>query len=153
MDTFKQILISSHSGWRWIVLILLLAAVVKMHMGWKGKKTFVAGDRKLALFAMMAFHLQYLFGWILYLMSDYVQFSSETMSTSILRFFTLEHSLMMTIAFILITMGYSKSKKKDNDTARFKVVAVFYTIALVVVLAGIPWPFREMFANVGIGWF
>ena len=153
METFKSILISSHSGWRWIVLILLLAAVVKMHLGWKGKKTFAAGDRKLARFAMVGFHLQFLFGWMLYMTSDYVQFSSDTMGTSILRFFTLEHGLMMTVAFILITMGHSKSKKKENDTAKFKVIAVFYTIAFIVILAAIPWPFREMFANAGIGWF
>ncbi|MFT5820165.1 MAG: hypothetical protein ACI8ZM_001399 [Crocinitomix sp.] len=153
METFKSILISSHSGWRWIVLILLLGAVVKMHMGWKGKKPFVEGDRKLALFTMIAFHLQFLFGWILYFLSDYVQFTSETMGTSILRFFTLEHGLMMTIAMVLITMGHTKSKKKKDDKAKFKVIAVFYTIAFILVLAAIPWPFREMFANVGIGWF
>jgi hypothetical protein len=153
METFKSILISSHSGWRWIVLLLLLAAVVKMHMGWKGKKTFVEGDRKLVLFAMIAFHLQFLFGWILYFISDRVIFSDKTMGESILRFFALEHVLMMTIAMVLITIGHSKAKKKKDDTAKFKVIAVFYTIALIVILAAIPWPFREMFANAGIGWY
>ena len=55
----------------------------------------------------------------------------------------------MTIAMILITMGYSKSKKKDTDVAKYKVVAVFYTIAFVLILASIPWPFR---AALGGSW-
>lgn len=150
METFNRILVSSHSGWRWIVLILLLVAVVKMHAGWKGKKTFTEGSRKLALFTMIAFHLQFLFGWILYFSSSKVAFFDGMMKDALYRFFTVEHSLMMTIAMVLITIGHSKSKKKENDTAKFKTIAVFYTIALVLILAAIPWPFR---AALGAGWF
>ena len=137
-----HILSKAHSGWRWIVLLLLVAAIVKMHMGWKGKKSFTTGDKKLALFAMIAFHIQFLFGWILYFLSGKVQFGEGWMKNEVFRFYGMEHVLMMTIAMILITMGYSKSKKKDTDVAKYKVVAVFYTIAFVLILASIPWPFR-----------
>ena len=112
MDTLTKILISSHSGWRWIVLLLLIAAVVKMHLGWKGKKVFSKGDKKLGLFTMVAFHLQFLFGWILFFLSPKVSFSEGMMSNTLHRFFSIEHSLMMTLAMIFITIGYSKSKKK-----------------------------------------
>lgn len=148
-----HILSKAHSGWRWIVLLLLVAAIVKMHMGWKGKKSFTTGDKKLALFAMIAFHIQFLFGWILYFLSDFlsgkVQFGEGWMKNEVFRFYGMEHVLMMTIAMILITMGYSKSKKKDTDVAKYKVVAVFYTIAFVLILASIPWPFR---AALGGSW-
>ena len=43
------------------MLILIVAAVVKMHMGWKGKKAFTDGSRKLALFTMIAFPILMLF--------------------------------------------------------------------------------------------
>jgi hypothetical protein len=144
-----HILSKAHSGWRWIVLLLLVAAIVKMHMGWKGKKSFTTGDKKLALFAMIAFHIQFLFGWILYFLSGKVQFVEGWMKNEVFRFYGMEHLLMMTIAMILITMGYSKSKKKDTDVAKYKVVAVFYTIAFVLILASIPWPFR---AALGGSW-
>ena len=71
------------------------------------------------------------------------------MKNEVFRFYGMEHVLMMTIAMILITMGYSKSKKKDTDVAKYKVVAVFYTIAFVLILASIPWPFR---AALGGSW-
>lgn len=144
-----HILSKAHSGWRWIVLLLLVAAIVKMHRGWKGKKSFTTGDKKLALFAMIAFHIQFLFGWILYFLSGKVQFGEGWMKNEVFRFYGMEHVLMMTIAMILITMGYSKSKKKDTDVAKYKVVAVFYTIAFVLILASIPWPFR---AALGGSW-
>lgn len=150
MDTFSKILISSHSGWRWIVLVLLITAVVKAHIGWKKNKPFTPGEKKIALFAMIAFHIQFLFGWILYFVSPKVQFMAETMSTKILRFFTVEHSLIMTIAMVVITIGHSKSKKKTDDTQKFRMIAIFYTIALALILAGIPWPFRT---ELGAGWF
>lgn len=150
METISKILVSSHSGWRWIVLILLLLAVVKMHAGWRGKKEFTAGSKKLALFAMVAFHIQFLFGWILYFVSEKVQFVPGMMKVESLRFFSVEHSLMMTLAMILITMGYAKSKRKETDVLKFRTVAIFYTIALLLVLVAIPWPFREA---LGGKWF
>ena len=148
----ENILIPAHSGWRWIVLILLIAAVVKMNIGWKGKKNFTAGDKKLAMFAMIAYHIQFLVGWILYIVnfSSKVKFFGGMMADKMYRFFTVEHSLMMTAAMVLITIGYSKSKKAHNDTTKFKRLAVYYTIALVLVLASIPWPFREA---LGGKWF
>lgn len=150
METFSNILISAHSGWRWIVLVLLIAAVVKMHMGWKGNKVFTKGDYKLALFAMIAYHIQFLFGLLLYFVSPKVVFIEGMMKNSMLRFFALEHLVMMLIAMVLITMGHVKAKKKDNDKAKFKTVAIFYTVALIVILAAIPWPFREA---LGGKWF
>lgn len=150
MDTFYKILESAHSGWRWIVLILLLAAIVKMHLGWKGNKAFTAGDKKLALFAMIAFHIQFLFGLVLYFVSPKVAFIPGMMKNSLLRFFSVEHFLMMTIAMVLITIGHSRAKKKENNKAKFKTLAVFYTIALILILAAIPWPFREA---LGGSWF
>lgn len=150
MDKLYTIFQSAHSGLRWVVLILLLLAVVKMHLGWKGKKVFTGGDKKIALFAMIAYHTQFLLGLILYFISPKVQFFSGMMKDTFSRFYAVEHITMMVIAMILITVGYSKSKKRADDTAKFKVIAIFYTIALVVVLASIPWPFRTA---LGGGWF
>lgn len=142
MGTLYKILTSSHSGWRWVVLILLLAAIVKAFSGWKKRKDFTAGDKKLAMFAMIAFHLQWTFGLILYFISPKVAFIEGFMKNSMLRFYGLEHLLGMTIAFVLITIGHSKSKKMEEGPEKFKKIFVFYLIALIIILASIPWPFR-----------
>lgn len=142
MGTLYKILTGAHSGWRWVVLILLLAAIVKAYSGWKKKKEFTPADKKLAMFAMIAFHLQWTFGIILYFISPKVQFIEGFMKNSMLRFYGLEHIVAMTIAFILITIGHSKSKKAQEGPEKFKKIFIFYTIALVLILASIPWPFR-----------
>jgi NADH:ubiquinone oxidoreductase subunit 2 (subunit N) len=73
------------------------------------------------------------------------------MKNNVFRFFTVEHSLMMLIAIVLITVGHSKAKKATTDEKKFKTLAIFFTLALIIILAAIPWPFREV--GMGRGWF
>lgn len=141
-------LIHSHSGLRWVALILIIAAVFNAFSKLKST-SYSAGDKKLNLFAMVVFHIQFLIGWILFFTSGKVSFSEGWMKDGLYRFFGLEHSLLMVIAFIFLTMGYSKSKKADNKK-KHKIIATFYTIALILILAGIPWPFRTL---LGGSWF
>lgn len=145
-------LVHAHSGLRWIVLILLVVAVFNALSKLKSS-TYTNGDRKLNLFAMVFYHVQFLLGWILYFFSTKVLFIEGWMKSAtnggMYRFFNLEHALMMTIAFVLLTIGHSKSKKAVAGK-KHKTIAVFYTIALILILAAIPWPFR---AALGGSWF
>lgn len=142
-------LLHAHSGLRWIVLVLLVAAVVN---AWakKGKGTFTPGDKKLGLFAMIAFHTQFLIGWVLYFVNGWYKFEEGTMQIAAQRFFAIEHAFGMVLAFVLITIGHKKMKTKP-EAEKLKAVAVFYTLALIALLISIPWPFLEKFA--GRGWF
>jgi hypothetical protein len=133
----------SHSGLRWILLILLVLTIISVFSKRSGKVPFTAGDKKLSLFTLIATHLQAVLGLGLYFMSTKVEFSGNTMSNPVFRFFTMEHTLMMLIAIILITVGYGHAKK-----ANAKGVFTYYLIALILILAAIPWPFREL----GAGW-
>jgi hypothetical protein len=63
----------------------------------------------------------------------------EIMGNSMNRLYLIEHPLINIIAVALITMGYSKQKKKLTSGSKFKVIAIFYTIALVLFLSRIPW--------------
>lgn len=134
----------SHSGLRWILLILLILTIFSVFGKRNGQTPFSEGDRKLSLFTLIAAHLQAVIGLGLYFMSVKVEFSSNTMSNGVFRFFTVEHTLMMLIAIILITLGYGHAKKGNA-----KRVFTFYLIALLIILAAIPWPFREA---LGAGW-
>ena len=138
-------LVHLHSGFRWIVLILIIVNVINAVGVYSGKKVFGAKDKKLSLFALICTHLQVLIGLGLYALSLKVEFSGNTMSDPVKRFFTMEHTLMMLIAVILVTIGHGMTK-----TGNFKKVFWYYFIALVVILAAIPWPFRTA---LGGSWF
>ena len=147
------LLIQIHSFLRWIVLILLLAAIIKSLSGLMSKRAYAPSDNKISLFLLISTHTQLLVGLALYFMSSKVMFNSSTMQNNIARFFTVEHSTMMLIAIALITIGRISSKKAATDAAKFKKAFWFFLIALLVILAAIPWPFMQVAKDAVIGWF
>lgn len=141
-------LVSAHSGLRWLVLILLIAAIFNAFSK-KKAGAWTAKDKKITLFAMIFTHIQLVIGLVLYFISDKVQFTEGFMKNSVYRFYAIEHISLMLIAIALITVGYSKAKRAASDAKKFGAVATFYLIGLILILASIPWPFR----NLGAGWF
>ena len=134
-----------HSYWAYLVLFIVLIATLNALAGFIGNKEFKHKDFRLSLFALIVTHIQLLLGLILYFISPLglKSISNNGMGTvmkdSLLRLFAVEHITVMILAAILITIGYSKHKKKEMAKAKFKTLAVFYTIALVFMLSRIPW--------------
>jgi hypothetical protein len=138
-----NILLHAHSGLRYVVLGLLLAAIFTAYSNWKNAQQ---ADSKIYLFALIATHTQLLIGLVLYAMSPKVNFS--LISEKVFRFYSIEHVFMMLIAIVLITVGRVRSKKMAGAD-KHRTVLYFYAMALIIILAAIPWPFR----NLGAGWF
>lgn len=141
---------NTHSGLRWIALLLLVLAVFNSFSKWRFKKSYSAGDKLINLFTLISFHLQFTVGLILYFVSPKVSFSGGMMSNTVYRFFTIEHFLMMLAAVVIITLGRKRAEKTDSDTARHRRFLIWYGLALLLVLAAIPWPFRS---ELGGSWF
>jgi hypothetical protein len=139
-DTVKFL----HSYWAYLVLIILVISTFNALIKYFGNKEFGAFDFRVSLFTLIVAHIQLLIGIVLYFVSDYLAIISdmgmgEIMKNSALRSNIIEHPLTMIIAVVLITMGYSKHKKKLTSRPKFKMLAIFYTLALILVLAKIPW--------------
>jgi membrane protein DedA with SNARE-associated domain len=100
-------------------------------------------------FAMTFTHLQLLLGLILYFISPKVVFAASSMKDAFLRFFLVEHIGLMLVAVALITIGFVRSQRAEQPSAKYKSLIIFYSIALVIILAAIPWPFRGLAS----GWF
>jgi hypothetical protein len=136
-----------HSSVRYIVLVLVLVLIVKSFMGWQNKSEFTGGDNKLSLFTLIATHTQFLLGLILYFfVSPFVRFNADTMSNRDLRFWTVEHILIMIIAIALITAGRSTMKKLPDGPSKHKRLFIFNTIALVLIITGIALARRGFFS-------
>ncbi|MCK8490756.1 MULTISPECIES: cytochrome B [Spirosoma] len=136
-------LLHAHSGLRWIALVLLVASVLSA----LAKSDYTDGNRKLYLFTLISAHLQLVIGLLLYFISPKVNFNE--ISDKLYRFYTVEHITGMLIAIILITIGYSRSKRATNAASKQRLIAIFYGLGLLLILAMIPWPFRIP----GAGWF
>lgn len=134
-----------HSYWAYLVLVVLVLATLNALIKFFGDKEFDAKDFRISLFALITMHIQLLLGIILFFTNDYfstieqVGGMGEVMKNSLLRSNIIEHPLTMIIAVALVTIGYSKHKKKLTSKPKFKMLAIFYTLALILVLAKIPW--------------
>ena len=128
-----------HSGWAYLAILVLVIAVVNSFIGKSSQKEFTAKDRKIALFALIGTHIQLLVGLVLYFLSPLGLAVFGQMKNEAFRLTSLEHPLVNIIAIVLITIGWSKHKKKTEDAAKFKTFVIFYGIALVLILARIPW--------------
>ncbi len=133
-----------HSYWAYLVLLILIIATVNALVKFIGKKEFHAKDFRISLFTLIVMHIQLLIGIVLFFASDYLSLISEMgmgsiMKNSSLRSNIIEHPITMILVVILITIGYSKHKKKLTSISKFKTIGIFYTLSLLLVLAKIPW--------------
>lgn len=142
-----------HSLLRWLVLALLIYTVIASFIGWTGNKPYTNGHKKLVTYTVLTVHVQLLLGLLLYFWNGWagrLAEIGEVMSQSYNRFYSVEHTLGMLIAVILITIGSARSKRIATDEGKYKAVAIMFGIALLLILISIPWPFREVGA--GRGW-
>jgi hypothetical protein len=132
-----------HSYWAYLVLLMLAFAVVNAILGISKKREFTDKDVRIGLFTLIISHIQLLIGLGWYFMSPAYKAlkvdSAAVMGNSAARLLAIEHPLMMLIALVLITIGWSKHKKKTEDVAKFKTFALFYGLALLLILSRIPW--------------
>jgi hypothetical protein len=144
-------LLALHALFRWLVLIVLLYALFKAYSGWLSKKTFTPADNKIRTIAMIVVHFQIILGLWLYFISPLISQFFSNFKTAVhvkdVRFFGMEHSIMMLIAAVIITIGSAKAKRKKTDVEKFKTLAIWFTIGLLIILISIPWSFSSMAAR------
>ena len=134
-----------HSYWAYLVLLVIVLATLNALISYFSGKEYGPKDFRISLFALIVTHLQFLIGLVLYFVSPlgFQNISavgmSEVMANSAFRLHAVEHPLVMILTVVFITIGYSKHKKKLVSKPKFKVLAIFYTIALVLMLSRIPW--------------
>ena len=134
-----------HSYWAYLVLFVVLIATINAIAGFMGNKEYGPKDFRLALFALITTHIQFLIGLVLYFVSPLGLQNitnngmGEVMGNSLFRLYAVEHPIVMILTVVFITIGYSKHKKKLVSKPKFKALAIFYTIALLLMLSRIPW--------------
>jgi hypothetical protein len=143
-------LVHLHNFLRWVILILLVFSIIKSYTGWQQKKVFSPGDKKIWLFTMIAAHITLLIGLYQWLFGRYGIISPgipegvHLMKDKFYRFFLVEHPTGMIISIVLITLAHGMAKKAVSDETKYKKAFLYFTIALLVLLVTIPWPFREI---------
>ncbi len=134
-------LLHLHNFLRWVVLIAILVAIVQLLL----KKDALKVSKILLISAHSTLVLglyQYFFGNIGFVFIKTMGMAA-VMKDSVARFWAVEHIFSMLLAITLITIGHVKYKKGGAP----KTTLILYIIALLLIFAAIPWPFRAAIAR------
>ena len=139
-----EILQNIHSYLAYVVLAILIVAMVNAIIGLMGNRMFtLEKDYRISLFALILSHIQLVLGLALYFVSanglNAVQELGMGGMNSAARLLAVEHPLINIIAIVLITIGWSRHKKFMEGAKKFKSIAIFYGLGLVLILSRIPW--------------
>lgn len=142
------ILIALHSLFRWLVVLSLTYATAVACQGWITKRAFSKYDNLVRHGTATIAHIQLLLGLALYFVSPIVQYFLQNFSEGVhqreIRFFGMEHIFMMLLAIALLTVGAVKTKRQTADVLKFKTMAIWFSVAWVVIFFSIPWPFLPL---------
>lgn len=105
----------------------MLFAIYRAYNGWFSDKSFSKFDKSVRLITSTIAHIQLGVGLCLYFISPIIDYFSHNYKGAVkveeIRFFGIEHSLMMLIAVIIITIGSVKVKNKSKDSEKFRAMA------------------------------
>ena len=134
-----------HSLARWVVLATGVFAAVRGISGWRSGRPWTLADDRAAGWFTSALDLQMLLGLLLYFWLSPITTAAlhdfgGAMGNSGLRFWAIEHPFGMIIGIALAHIGRGRLKRVTNDVKRHRTTAIFFTVALLIIVASIPWP-------------
>ncbi len=145
------LLLSVHSILRWLILFLLIIVIVRSVFKLNKDEIFDKNDNQFSLFLMIAAHLQLLVGIVLFFTSPNIQFYmtdiAMAMKEKSMRFFLVEHTIAMILGITFITAGRIAVKKETIDRKKFRHLLFYNSMALILIIWAIPWPFRDAIAR------
>jgi hypothetical protein len=133
-----------HSWLRWILLLLAVAVIVRSFYGWMSNRYFTGTDNRSTVYLVALFHLQLIIGLILYFFLSPIttgafQDFGMAMKYGAIRYWAVEHIFIMILSIAIAQIGRIQIKKTHSDRAKFRNSAIYFTLALVLILSRIPW--------------
>jgi len=134
-----------HSWLRWAVVLIGLIAIVRALAAGAGRRPWLPLDDRLGLFFIIVLDVQLLLGLVLYfVLSPITQAAladfGSVMQVSSMRYWAVEHVFGMVVGVFLAHRGRARVKAASDPTRKHRVAAVFLILAMVAILASIPWP-------------
>ena len=146
-----------HSLLRWLVFGSVIFATFRSLRGYYWNRSYLPLDQSAADFAVRFTQIQFVLGLALYFLSPLIDYFLHNFEVALherqARFFGMEHITMMIVAVGLISRGGAAPKRRETDKAKFKAMAIPFTLALIIILVNIPWPFSPFAARPFFRWF
>jgi hypothetical protein len=122
-------ILMAHSGWRYIVIVILALAVIKALIGWLGQGRWGSLDRWLGMLTPVALDIQLLLGLILWILQQRWTGADPLDSW--------EHPVTMMIVVAIAHITWTRVKRAEPDTAKFRAMTIGYLIAGLILALGV----------------
>jgi hypothetical protein len=126
--------VTVHSYWRWVVLLVGLAAIALAYMSMSGSRPWDGLSDRLSPFFTVVMDIQLLIGVVVWISEQ--KWSGDVMLGYV-------HPLAMVAAVGLAHMGRVRADKEPDDRQKGRQVLLFFVASFVVILVAIPlgsWP-------------
>ena len=139
----------AHSALRYVLLVFLIVAIGRALAGWFGRREWGDGDDFTSKWLMITADVQLLIGLLLYfglsaITSQAMTDMGAAMGDRVLRYWGVEHAFGMILGIVFIHIGRATSKRAPRALQRHRRAAIWFILALLVILASIPWPFMSV---------
>lgn len=121
-------LLQAHSGWRYLVLLALVIAIVNYLVGWLRGGGWKKLDDQIARVAVIVTDIQLLFGLILWPLA----WGNHPLSS--VR--GMEHQVWMILAVAMMHVGYSRLKRSP-ERQKVQIAAMTFLVTLLLIALGV----------------
>ncbi len=123
-----------HAIWRWVMLAAGVIVVLKALIGWLGRRPWTRLDDQLGMIYTMVVDVQFLIGLILWFVGPFnFRQLASAMGNPLLRFYLLEHPILMLVALALAHIGRGRSRTAGADVRKHRIAFIFYGLSFLVI--------------------
>lgn len=133
-----------HNIVRWIVLLTGMWSVFVVWRGWLQRRQWTDAEARATRAYLSALDLQFVLGLLLFavfspLTREGFRDFGGAMSDAPVRYFLLEHPLIMLLAIACAHIGSVQVKRATTDAERFQKASILYGLSLAALSGFIPW--------------
>jgi hypothetical protein len=141
-------LLHLHNATRWLVLIAGVIAIGIALVGLVRRRPWTRTAKLGSLAYVISMDVQLAIGLLLYVVSPLVQIGfadpAAAMRDSNVRFFFVEHLLLMVLAVAAAHVGSVAARRARDDATKYRRTLLWFGLSLVLVVIAIPW-WRPLF--------
>lgn len=138
------VVLGLHNLIRWVVLLAGAWAVLVAWRGWLGRGAWTDRETRAMKIFVGTLDLQFVVGLLLYAVfspltrAAFSDFGAAMRDASV-RYFVVEHLVIMIAAIAVAHVGAVRVKKASTDPERFQRASIWLGIAFAAVAGFVPW--------------
>ncbi|TSA38176.1 MAG: hypothetical protein D4R64_03885 [Porphyromonadaceae bacterium] len=135
---FSDVVINIHRVVSTIFTVTAIVLLVRSARGWRLKKPYLKQDRNLSAFLLGLLYVQLVAGLLLYFVLDSQRGGAASMTEATramsMRFWALEHFIIMMFALLLSQLGWIFISKSKLDRNKHKNTLFYFGTSILLII-------------------